>query len=252
MDLLILDFSKAFDTVAHQRLALKLEYYGIRGETLTWINNWLTGRVQQVVVDGDQSNESPVRSGVPQGTVLGPLMFILYINDIGNDTSSSIRLFADDCLLYRRIASREDSETLQRDLDQMCKWAKIWQMNFNPGKCSVLRVTLKRKPISNRYIMCGETLSQVQHHPYLGVELSHNLSWAHHVNIIAAKGHRILNFLRRTDHQPEKVRGHDLMCKYTSPSSIKYGILIHKFQINIYPTNNLGHCLHYSCLAEHI
>ena len=197
MDLLILDFSKAFDTVAHQRLIKKLDYYGIRDETLLWITNWLTGRTQQVVVDGDHSVKSPVRSGVPQGTVLGPLMFILYINDIGDGTTSNIRLFADDCLLYRTISNKQDSRVLQNDLDTMCNWAKIWQMHFNPDKCSVLRVTRKRKSIDTKYVMLGKTLNQVQHRPYLGVEFSHNLSWDYHIKNVSTKGHRILNFLRR-------------------------------------------------------
>ena len=98
-DMLILDFSKAFDTVAHQRLLLKLEHYGIRGQLLEWIKKWLTTRRQKVVVDGEGSAEVPVTSGVPQGTVLGPLMFLIFVNDIGKNISSKLRLLADDTLL---------------------------------------------------------------------------------------------------------------------------------------------------------
>lgn len=100
-DVLILDFSKAFDKVAHQHLLQKLNYCGIRGDTLTWISTWLTKRKQHVVIDGERSTEVTVASGVPQGTVLGPLMFLIYINDIGNDLTSQIKLFADDCLIYK-------------------------------------------------------------------------------------------------------------------------------------------------------
>ena len=124
LDLLILDFSKAFDTVAHQRLLGKLDYYGIRDTTHAWVKNWLTGRVQKVVVDGDCSPETPVESGVPQGIFLGPLMFILYINDISEGTTSFIRLFADDCILFRIIRSACDATALQRDLNKLCDWAK--------------------------------------------------------------------------------------------------------------------------------
>ena len=102
--MLILDFTKAFDTVPHQRLLMKLKHYGIDSNLHRWISSWLTERTQQVVVDGDYSSCKKVRSGVPQGTVLWPLMFLLYINDIGDHLNhSTIRLFADDCLLYRTM-----------------------------------------------------------------------------------------------------------------------------------------------------
>ena len=108
-DLLILDFSKAFDKVAHKRLLNKLEFYGIRNRTHAWIKTWLTTRTQRVVVDGETSSSVPVESGVPQGTVLGLLMFLLFINDIGEDINSTIKVFADDCLLFRTIQSTDDT-----------------------------------------------------------------------------------------------------------------------------------------------
>ena len=195
--MLILDFSKAFDKVPHLRLIEKLEYYGIRGTTKTWIKNWLTSRTQQVVVDGEKSGEEHVKSGVPQGTVLGPLMFLLYINDIGNNTSSTIRLFADDCLIYRYINNKDDSMSLQRDLDQLCLWASKWQMSFNPSKCSLMRVTKRKRPVMADYKMLGQILQCADHHPYLGVEISSDLSWSHHINNIIQSAHRTTNFLRR-------------------------------------------------------
>ena len=131
IDLLILDFSKAFDTVPHQRLLSKIDHYGIRGNTRNWIRTWLTARTQRVVVDGEASDTIHVESGVPQGTVLGPLMFLLYINDIGDNINSSIKLFADDCLLFRKIKTSEDTKVLQKDLSQLCNWTEKWQMLFN-------------------------------------------------------------------------------------------------------------------------
>ena len=98
-DLLFIDFSKAFDTVPHRRLLNKLEFYGIRGHLFKWISSWLTKRYQRVIVDGESSSATTVKSGVPQGTVLGPLMFLVYINDINEIITSSVRLFADDCYL---------------------------------------------------------------------------------------------------------------------------------------------------------
>ena len=102
-DVVVLDFSKAFDVVPHQRLLHKLDHYGIWGTTLNWIQNFLTNRTQKVVVDGSSSESARVMSGVPQGTVLGPLLFLTYINDLPSKVSSQVRLFSDDCLLYRPI-----------------------------------------------------------------------------------------------------------------------------------------------------
>ena len=168
----------------------KLEFYGIRGDILRWIKTWLTSRTQQVVVDGECSAPTPVKSGVPQGTVLGPLMFLLYINDIPDnlDSSTNIRLFADDCLLYRSITSDQDSHILQNDLSSLVDWSEKWQMSFNTRKCKTLRVTTKRNPIDFTYHMGNDALDMVPHHPYLGVELSSNQKWANHANNIVVKG----------------------------------------------------------------
>ena len=123
VDMLILDFTKAFDTVPHQRLLVKLKHYGIDSNLHRWISSWLTELTQQVVVDGDYSTCKQVRSGVPQGTVLGPLICsysIIIINDIGDHLNhSTIRLFADDCLLYKTISNQDDAERLQDDLDKV-------------------------------------------------------------------------------------------------------------------------------------
>ena len=102
-DLIIMDFAKAFDKVHHRRLLHKLDYYGIRGSTHKWISPWLSGRSQQVVLDGPASDPVPVLSGVPQGSVLGPILFLIFINDLPDNIKSSVRLFADDCVLYRNI-----------------------------------------------------------------------------------------------------------------------------------------------------
>lgn len=160
-DVLILDFAKAFDTVPHKRLLYKMEFYGIREDTLRWISNWLTLRHQTVVVDGEHSRRVSVTSGVPQGTVLGPLLFLFYINDIGEDISSSIRLFADDSLLYRQVNNEKDANQLQIDLDKVVQWSDTWQMQFNPTKCSVLQVTRNQRPVKHIYKMMGHELDEV-------------------------------------------------------------------------------------------
>ena len=118
VDMGILDFAKAFDKVSHRRLALKMSYYGIRNGTLNWITEFLCGRQQQVVVDGETSEPAEVTSGVPQGTVLGPTLFLIYINDIADNINSTIRLFADDSVVYRQINSPDDHRILQEDLQK--------------------------------------------------------------------------------------------------------------------------------------
>ena len=202
VDMLVLDFSKAFDTVPHQRLLRKMRYYGINGEVLNWISAWLTQRNQQVCVDGEMSGTKQVRSGVPQGTVLGPLCFLLYINDIGDLISpcSSIRLFADDCLLYRTINSTESCQQLQNDLTRLVEWSKQWQMTFHPAKCFILRprVTKKRNPVIYNYKMMGHQLETVHHNPYFGVELSEDMNWDPHISKVTSKAKKTLGFLRRT------------------------------------------------------
>ena len=140
-DLIIMDFAKAFDKVPHRRLLHKLEYYGIRGSTHKWINSWLSGSTQQVVLDGQASDPVPVLSGVPQGSVLGPVLFLLFINDLPDNIRSSVRLFADDCVLYRNIHLLQDCLTLQEDLTSLGQWEADWQMKFNEAKCHSMRVT---------------------------------------------------------------------------------------------------------------
>ena len=201
--LVILDFIKAFDKVSFTRLIFKLKQSVINISLLLWINNWLTHRTQRVVVDGCQSREAAVTSGVPQGTVLGPLFFLVYINDIQRNISSKLRLFADDSLLYRQITKPEDEEILQKDINKLSEWAKLWQMNFNIAKCHTLRIRRSIRASKDQtspmcmYYMEGEPLSDVEHHPYLGVELDSSLSWDLHLANTRSKSTRVLNMIRR-------------------------------------------------------
>jgi len=196
-DMIFLDFSKAFDKVPHQRLIHKLHYYGIRGTTLNWIQSFLSDRTQQVVVDGHMSASAPVTSGVPQGSVLGPTLFVIYINDLPEDIQSTVRLFADDTALYRDIATPEDSQILQDDLSKLEAWESKWQMTFNADKCLVLPVTRKKCPAPSHYKLHDQVLETVDSAKYLGVEFSGDLSWTKHINTIAAKANRASAFVHR-------------------------------------------------------
>ena len=118
---MIMEFAKAFDKVPHMRLLHKLEYYGIRGFTHKWINSWLFGRTQQVVLDRQASDQVPMLSGVPQGWVLDPVLFLIFINDLPDNIRYSARLFADDCVLYMNVNSLQDCLILQEDLTRLGK-----------------------------------------------------------------------------------------------------------------------------------
>ena len=145
VDVILLDFSKPFDKVPHMRLLHKLECYGVRSYTLDWIKAFLTYRQQQVLLDGVQSSQADVLSGIPQGTVLGPLLFLAFINDMPEVTTSNTRLFADDGLLYREVDSEADSTGLQKDLDALQEWERTWQMHFHPEKCQVIHMYTNKR-----------------------------------------------------------------------------------------------------------
>ena len=196
-DMIILDFSKAFDKVPHKKLLRKLDNYGIRGNTWNWVSAFLSNRMQQVALDGEVSSQLPVVSGVPQGSVLGPLLFLIFINDLPASVTSKTRLFADDCILYRPILKQEDTVTLQNDLNNLAEWEKMWGMQFHPEKCNSLTVTRSQSTYKTSYILKGHTLESVETAKYLGVTISHDMNWDKHIHNITAKANKILGFLRR-------------------------------------------------------
>ena len=169
MDCILLDYSKAFDKVPHkkvphQRLLLTLHYYGVRGPTREWIKSFLHKRTQQFLVNGKSSKQAPVLSDVPRGTVLGPLVFLAYVNGMPACMTSNIKPSADDSLLYRRISSGENSVRLHENLDKLQEWEKTWVMSFHLEKFEVLRITNKTKPIISDYRIHGHKLSLAINH----------------------------------------------------------------------------------------
>ena len=196
-DLILLDFSKAFDKVAHEKLLSKLHFFGVRGKTLGWIKSFLNNRSQKVVVNGVESESIPVSSGVPQGSVLGPILFLAYINDLPDQVQSNVRLFADDTAIYITLLKAQDTDILQNDLTKLEQWEKEWDMEFNPSKCQVIHITRSKKPIPSKYFLHGTQLENVPHAKYLGVDISETLNWNTHISRISKKANQTLGFIRR-------------------------------------------------------
>ena len=157
-------------------------------------------RTQVVVVDGEESETAAVTSGVPQGSVLGPALFLVYINDLPEKLHSTPRLFADDCLLYRVIESTADCDLLQRDLHTLEIWENDWSMEFAAEKCMVLRVTRKHKKniLQKKYEIHNHVLEAVDSAKYLGIIFDSKLSFNHHIQDITKKANNTRQFLQRT------------------------------------------------------
>ena len=182
---------------SHNLLTHKLNYYGIQGKTNKWIHNFLKSRTQAVVLEGVTSDYVPVQSGVSQGSVLGPSLFLFYINDIPVGLDSTIRLFADDTIAYLTIKSNKDCLTLQKDLDKLGIWENKWKMAFHPDKCNVLSISKTKNPIKFNYSLHGQVLQHVTSAKYLGVTIQSDLKWNTHINNICKKANNTLGFLKR-------------------------------------------------------
>ena len=164
--------------MAHETLLQKLHRYGIRGDTLLWIKKFfLDNRKQSVVTNGTHSNNIPVSSGVQQGSVLGPILFLAYINDLPEQVRSRVRLFADDTALYLCISNLSEANTFQEDLCKLELWEEAWYMNFNPIKSQVLHATRLKTPIPSKYFLHSIELDSLSAAKYLGVTISDELSW---------------------------------------------------------------------------
>jgi hypothetical protein len=159
IDVIYLDFQKAFDKVPHKRLMLKIEALGIIGEVYNWIEDWLKDREQRVVLLGSSSNWIKVKSGVPQGSVLGPLLFLIYINDIDEAVCNSLLKFADDTKVFSVVSDINDVNKLQNDLKNLCKWSEDWLMLFNVDKCKVMHLGSNNGKA--KYVMNGKLLEEV-------------------------------------------------------------------------------------------
>ena len=167
-----MDFAKAFDKICHSVLRHKLHHYGIRGKINIWIKNWLANRKQTVVVEGKRSTFVRVESGVPQGSVLGPGLFLYYISDLPTKLHSTVCLFADDTIAYLVIECPNDSNLLQEDINTLCEWEQQWRMKFHPSKCTKLTVTTRRNPTQVEYQL--NVIGQVPRHHSHRLTLGHS------------------------------------------------------------------------------
>ena len=196
LDVLYLDFQKAFDSVPHQRLLHKLQCYGVKDKILAWIDAFLIDRRQRVVLQGCSSDWSDVVSGVPQGSVLGPLLFLLYVNDLPDVVSGHISMFADDTKLYSTISTPHDSTALQADLEALVGWTGTWQLPLNTSKCKVLHMGRANQNLD--YTMYDAVLASVQVEKDLGVYIDTELKFRQHAAAVVAKANRVLAVIRRS------------------------------------------------------
>jgi hypothetical protein len=228
VDVIYLDFSKAFDSVSHAHLVKKLQTFGINGRLLKWFRSYLTNRMQKTMVHRSESNLTEVLSGVPQGSILGPLLFVLFINDRPCEVQipSLVYLYADDAKVYRRVNSYNDCYELQGQLEALINWSKRWKMNFNPVKCKVMSIT--RKLVQHRfaYNVNGTNLERVTRMDDLGLCIQDNLMWDDHIRSIVAKANSTQFMIKRSigHHAPFKAK----LTLYTSlvRSKLEYGSVV--------------------------
>ena len=192
-DIIYLDFSKAFDKVPHRRLLGKLAHLGIKGKLLRWVKSFLESR-QFWVRNGDsKSQKRVITSGVPQGSVLGPILFILYTSDLPLGRHSEIKMYADDTKLYANPLV--NYQHLQEDLDKIHNWSKNWMLPLNEAKCIVMHIG-KSNP-KRSYHIGGENITEAIAMKDLGIMISNDLKWANHVNYISTKANKAIYTLRK-------------------------------------------------------
>lgn len=194
-DIFYLDFQKAFDTVPHYRLLIKLKSFGITNNTLNSISDFLSDRSFRVMVGNAFSSNYNVTSGIPQGSVLGPLLFVLYINDLPDSIVNCVSLFADDLKMYGKSCMKN---SIQNDLDTLATWQNTWLLNFNlvDNKCKVLYVGANNP--GNTYYLDGKELPKITSEKDLGVLVSDNFTWKSHIDAIINKANSCVAWVLRS------------------------------------------------------
>lgn len=198
-DVMYMDYAKAFDSVPHERLLKKVQAYGIRGRVFRWIEGFLKNRKQRVAVNAHYSSWQHVKSGIPQGSVLGPILFILYVNDLPEQLNNNILMYADDTKIYARVNSIEDSQKLQEDLDITLEWSTKWQLSFNLDKCKVMHYG--RNNIEYEYLIARERQEKMQttsKEKDLGITFTGDLKFMEHIANTVKKANQMVGIVKRT------------------------------------------------------
>lgn len=198
IDAIFIYFSKAFDTVLHSKLLVKLRIILKKPQLVSWISSFLSQRCQFVSYDSAESSVVDVSSGVPQGSVLGPLLLLLFINDLPDHVTSKIRLYADDCVIYHPFGSITDHQSLHDTFASFCDWCATWKMKINFNKTVIMSFTNRQSPIIFYYACSGAHLRRVFQYKYLGVIFTPTLSWSNHIDYICGKALKKLGYIRRS------------------------------------------------------
>ena len=205
VDCVYLDLKKAFDKVPHERLLWKLENIGgLHGKIKEWMESYLKGREMRTLVRDEKSKWRKVDSGVPQGSVLAPILFLIYINDMPEGVDSYMSLFADDAKLLKRVKTNKDCEILQNDLNKIYKWSKKWEMEFNVKKCHVMEMGKSEKRPNWKYKMGSENIVKVHEEKDLGVTIQDNLQPEKHIERIFRDTYRMLRNIGVAFHYMDK------------------------------------------------
>ncbi len=216
---IFLDLAKAFDTVDHNILINKLEYYGIRGTALKWFECYLTNRTQKVCINGTFSESCNVKFGVPQGSVLGPLLFLLYINDMPNSSNIlKIHLFADDTSIFFSHKNLKELESIvNNELSKVSDWLIANKLTLNVDKSNFLLISPSRKNTTNKINLSinNEAIAQKDCIKYLGVLLDKNLSWKNHIQHVKLELSKGIGILAKLRHYvPQNIFKRSLLCFY--------------------------------------
>ena len=209
VQVIFFDISKAFDRVWHKGLLVKLRAAGLSPKFTSLLSSYLSDRKQCVVLPGAKSNWRSITAGVPQGSMLGPLLFLVYINDIVTEISSNIRLFADDTSLYLTINRRDQvvlaNETLNSDISKISKWAQDWLVTFNPNKSESMLISRKQNTnVFPPLVMDNQAISDVENHKHLGLFLSDDCSWHSHIDYIKSKAWSKIHLMRKLMYQLDR------------------------------------------------